>query len=617
MSIRKPSRGWAMLVGAILLSAVACRSRAAVPEVLQQVPGDAYAVAVVGNMRTFASKISNSLTRLEITPPSPDLVGYATRSMGISAGFDANNSAALVLLKPTAAQQGENYFEGMPPAVLIVPSTNTTQMLKPFNPTEPDKDGISQVTVPDNPEEKGFVTVINKKWVVFGTRKEDVAMYLARGDSFAKTASPDTLKVFEANDLVLWGNVEKLGAGADKWLDDEKVDRVGMLDLQDTINKLDPLATTMEKHGINLVFDSAKQFFADASAGMVTVRLTDSGATLGLVADFKAGTPMGKFVASQGSHAPLTLKGLPSGKFIAAGSAKWNGESVANTVGGFLDSILADPLLAKDAHLPNLRKSFADGKQMLALTQGASFVFLEPTVGGKNGFLNGAVLLDSSDPKKLFDLQMQSASNIMAQQAMSSGIKTTASTTPNAVTIKNVPLAKITVTVAARPETPDHPLSDEERNALETIQRMYGPSGMTMYMGVVGKSVLLIYGSDTSTMEAAVAAAQGDTDALAASPEIAGMKDQLVANPVAVAYLPIARWVTLAQSIVPAVAGGGRGAAPVSDPAAAKSPPVVMSAGVTGTMVTAEIHVPIAAIKGTQDAITRMEKAAEGADTLP
>jgi hypothetical protein len=612
MSIRHawPRRG--ILVGAMLVSAAISAAQAAEPEVLKQVPGDAYAVMVVGNVRTFGNKLANTATRLNITLPSPDLVGYATRSMGISAGFDANSSAALVLLKPPAAREGDKYFESMPPAVLILPSTNPTLMLEKFSPTEPDKDGVSQVALPDNPDEKGFVAVVDKKWVVFGTRKEDVAAYQARGDSFAKAASPDTLKVFDANDLVIWGNIEKLGAGADKWLDDQRTDLVGMLDLRQSVNKLDPLQTTMQKYGMNGVFDSASQFFKDAGAGMITTRLTDSGATFGLVAEFRPDTPTGKFVASQAGHAPASLMGLPAGKFIAAGALQWNGETVASVMGGFLDGILADPLLAKDEHLPEMRKGFAAARQLMGLMNGTSFIFLEPVAGGKEGFLNGAMLIDASDPKKFLDLEVQNAGSLFAQQTMSSDIKTTVTTTPNALTVKGVSLTKLNVTMTARPETPDNPIKPEEKVALEMVQRVYGPNGITMYLAVVGKRVLAIYGTDMSTIEAAVAAAQENSAALANSAEIAGTTGQLAANPLAVAYLPVARWVTLAQSIMsPPAAGAAEAPLP---PAILNAPPAVLSAGITGRMWTAEIHIPIATITGTQEAFTRLQKALNSGD---
>jgi len=47
-------------------------------------------------------------------------------------------------------------------------------------------------------------------------------------------------------------------------------------------------------------------------------------------------------------------------------------------------------------------------------------------------------------------------------------------------------------------------------------------------------------------------------------------------------------------------------------PAIVNAPPVVMSAGVTGHQLTAEVHVPIGAITAIQEAIARMGKAQGG-----
>jgi len=116
-----------------------------------------------------------------------------------------------VLLKPGADRAGAAYFTGLPPAVLLLPTTNATLLLEKFNPTAPDKDGISEVTLLDNPADR----VLWRWWTRSGSRwrrrRRNLALYLARGDSFAKTASAETLKVFDGNDLVIWGNVEKLG----------------------------------------------------------------------------------------------------------------------------------------------------------------------------------------------------------------------------------------------------------------------------------------------------------------------------------------------------------------------------------------------------------------------
>ena len=599
------------LAAVLLALAAVSAARAAEPEILQQIPGDAYAVVVVGSARTFANKISNAATRLQMALP-PDLLGSMTRSVGITAGFDANGSVALVLLKPGADRAGAAYFTGLPPAVLMLPTTNATLLLEKFNPTAPDKDGISEVTLLDNPADKGFVAVVDKKWIAVAQSKEDLGLYLARGSSFAKTASPETLKVFDGNDLVIWGNMEKLGAGADKWLEGQRIDLGAMRDLTNFVNNEDALQSTLQKHGMGMVFDATREFFKDAGASMVTVRLTDSGATLGVIAEFKGDSPMGKFVAAQAAEGKgVSLKGLPAGGYLVAGAGTWNGPSMAGVVGDFLNQIAADPALAGDQRLPELRRSFDAARQLVQLTGGMSFTMFEPAAPAKDGYFNGAFLIETADAKKYLDLALQNANGILAQPAVTPDITAAVTVTPGALTVKDVPLAKVNMKLSLRAETPDKPLAATSRQEFETAQRMYGPNGLTMYMGVVGQRVLAVCGTDLAKIEAAIAAAQADSDALGNMPEIAATKDQLVANPVAVAYLPIARWVTLAQSIAAPAAGGDRGGA-AGAAVIANAPPVVMSVGVSGRMVTAEIHVPIATIRATQDAITRMQLAAPG-----
>jgi hypothetical protein len=589
----------AVLAAVLLASAAFSAARAAEPEILQQVPGDAYGVVVVGNVKVLANKVSNAATRLQVTVP-PDLIGTLTRSVGITQGFDANGALALVLLKPAADKAGQSYFADVPPLVVLVPTTNASLLLEKFNPTPADKDGISQVALPDNPEEKIFISVVEKKWVALSQKKEDLATYLARGNSFAKTVSPEILKAFEANDLVFWGNIEKLGAGVGKELEDQKAALTGKNDLTVFVDNQDPFTALLEKAGMNAVFDLSQRFFKDAGSAMLTMRLNDNGATLGVVADFKPESPMGKFIAAQPAKPDgVSLKGLPAGNFLFAGAGQWNSGALADVVGEFFKQLVADPSLAKDPRLLEIRQSLDEARKGLGLVNGARMTLLEPPGRGKDGFFNGAMLIDTPDPKALFDLELKMAGSKLAQNTLPD-VKSEVTVAPNALTVKEVPLAKMNMKYTLRDETPDKPISAASRQAFQAVQQMYGPNGMTLYMGVVGKRVLIVYGSDLNMIESAVAAAKDDSAALANAPQIAATKDQLVANPLGVAYLPIASWVSRAQTLL-----APRAAAPAG-PAAAPAPPVVLSAGVSGKTLTAEIHVPIATIIATQDAITRL-----------
>jgi len=343
---------------------------------------------------------------------------------------------------------------------------------------------------------------------------------------------------------------------------------------------------------------------------MFTTRLTESGATFGLSGDFKADSPIGKYVASQSGLGALTLEGLPAGNFLAAGAMRFNGDMLQNPLKAMIDKLSADPVLAKDERLPEIKKVFNMVLQELAIVKGASFVFLDPAAGGKNGLFNGAILIDTTDPQKILDMQIESAKGLLGKETMNPDMTQSVTVTPNAVTIKGVQLTRVTVKVTLREETPEKPLRPESPMAFDMVNRMYGPNGMTVYSGVVGKQVLVIYGSDNVTLESSVAAAQGKTNDLGKQPEIAGMKDQIVANPIGVMYLPMARWVGLAPLVVGPALGAPAGAA--LPPPAKPVPPIVVSVGVTGTTMTAETHVPIATIMGIQEAAKQMEAQMQG-----
>ena len=435
-------------------------------------------------------------------------------------------------------------------------------------------------------------------------------------DSFAAQASADTRKVFDTNDLVIWSNVPKLSAGLDKTLDDFQTEATGMLELTSVTNNQGPLAGAMQKEAVGMVFSFVKEFLKDARSSMITARLTDSGATLGLVGDFVPDSSIGKFIAAQKTGRPISFQGLPTvtgNNFLIAGSFNWDSTSVAAQVGNAIDQLLSDDVIAKDTLAPDM-KSYADlAKQLLADATGMRMILLDPPAGGKGGIINGAVLIDTPDSAKFMklDLEMLNSGLIKSsvfQQATNPDLKQTITTVPDAVTIKGVKLTKMNMKFTLREETPDKPIVPANKAALEAILKMYGPDGLTTYIGAVGKQVLIVYGSEGPLLEAAVAAAQANTDTFSSNPAIAATKDQLVANPIAVFYQPITRWVTLAQSIMsPSPAAD----APAS-PAIVNAPPIISSLGVTGSMLTAELHVPIATISGMQEAIMRIQREMNG-----
>jgi len=586
-------------------------AQGAQPDVLNQIPGDAYAVVVVNNVHTLSNKVSNAATLLKLTLP-PDLAGTLTRALGITGGFDANSSAAIVLLKPAAGHENENYFASQPPAILLLPTSDSKSMLEPFTPGIPDNAGICEVTIPSNAS-KGFVAIIANKWVAFAQTKEVLQAYLGRTDPMSKSLTADALKAFDANDLVVWANVAKLTTGMDAIMENAQTQFTGSMERANLANGQDAFGAAMQREIFTLAFSGIRQYLKDADTGMMTLRLDDAGATLGIAGGFKPNSPFGNFIAAQKAAKPISMLGLPAGNFLFAGAFSWDPASMTKAANMVVQQVFADETISKDARAADLRKYFDAAVQTLTVINGENIVLIEPPPGGQSGFLHGAVLIDTADPQKLLDLQLQMFKNSGAMSAISGNgdLQTTVGVTPDAVTVKGVKLAKASIKFSLRADTPDKPLNPASRQALSMINTMYGVDGLTMYYGVVGKHEIAIFGSDAANIDAAITAAESNSDALAKSDAIAASKAQLLPNPLMVAYLPVTRWFMLAESFIRPGA-----AAPFPD-SIAKAPPIVFSAAVDGNSVTEEIYVPLNTINGIRDAIVRLQGGPQGGGGAP
>ena len=122
---------------------------------------------------------------------------------------------------------------------------------------------------------------------------------------------------------------------------------------------------------INQYFAAIKEYLKDAHTSMFTMRLSDAGVTLGMATDFKADSPMAKFVAAQKPSAPLTLQGLPDGDLLAAGAFAYNGQSFGDLLDSVGKQILANEVIAQDSKIDAYKKTLEQYRTMAALTSGA------------------------------------------------------------------------------------------------------------------------------------------------------------------------------------------------------------------------------------------------------
>jgi hypothetical protein len=557
---------------------------AAAPDVLTQVPADATLAIVVGNLKNTSTKTSNLALRLNIAqktgiPVPPDLVGFASRMLGITKGLDPNGSAAMVLLKATPDGP-----PGPPPMVLLLPTTDAPGMLEGFSPGAADASGIQEVTLPQN-QEKGYVAPVAGKYVAFARDKDALAGYLKHTDGIDKGLPAPEVAAFENNDAVLWINMDSVRPMAEGAL--SQAAQLMQVQMAAANANRDPFSSALQREVAQLYLEGLSAVVRDSSHFLVTAKLSDAGVAAGFSASLKEGSELAKFVAAQKAGAAPTLAGLPSGDLLMAASFHLNGAALQEPLQAVVDRILSNPDIKDDPKAAALRQSADMIKQSLALVQGAKMVLLNPGDPSK-GFIKGAMLLDTTDAAKYMDLmraQYQNTQAIEAMMSMSPDLQMKQTFTPDALTVQGVKFFKIQVTPTLREETPDKPLAPGSREGFQMLSAMYGPDGLTTYMAPVGNQVLAVIGSDEANVAAALSAAQAKKDDLGTLPALAATQKELVANPIGMVYMPVGKWAALVTRI------SGRPVPPGMD-ALEKSPPIAISFGINGAMATEEIFLP-------------------------
>ncbi|MCL2641389.1 MAG: hypothetical protein FWD53_11120, partial [Phycisphaerales bacterium] len=594
MKIKRSAR--AILAAAVLSLAVGTGGGAgwaAAPGVLDQVPSDAQVVIVVNNVRNLETKITNAAARLNMPVP-PNMVDTALQNAGISKGFDTNSSAAFVLVKKEGEPK-ENEF-GAPPLIVLLPTTDPKGMLENLQPGQADQNGVIELMLPGS-SDKGYALVVDK-WVALAQDRGLMAAYLKRPGSLTKSLTRAGLRVFEANDLVVWANMPVVGPGMAKQLEDRQQDILGLLDIQSMGAAVPEMTMALNKAMIGELFGAAKQSIKDAQSAMFTLRISDMGITLGNVGTFKAGTPMGDFVAAQKPAKPVTLQGLPSGNVLLAGAWSWDGKTTGNVLADVLKRLMTNEAIAKEgggAKAEDIAKLSDLYRQLITMTNGMSVVMLDKGIGAaaaggagaeaaaEKGAIHGVVLLETAEPAKVIALTLELFRNPLAKQFGTGNpdILQEIVVSPEPIEVKEeLKFTRVDVKWSLRKATADKPLSPGSQEMFTQFSKIHGNS-MTIHLGEIGKRMVCVIGNDPATLEAAVNAAQTDSNDLANNHVINVSKDQIVPNTVGVYYAPVTRWMDLAQMLKTGkpVAGGGGGGGDWT-------PPFVGSAGITGTTLT-------------------------------
>lgn len=554
----------------------------ALPDVLDRIPDNADAVIVLKDLKTVSTKIANTATRLNLPVP-PDPVGMVAQRMGITRGLDQNGSVAVYVSMPANKED----TEGGPPIVMLIPTTDSKAMLEGLNPSAPEN-GISTVTLPNDAADTGYVATVGN-YVALAQSKELLTQFLANKTSISGKLTAPVKAAFENNDLVVFANVPHF---RDRLLDSIKSFKpmIGMLVAMQ--GQGDPAANAMGAEILTSIITGFEQIITDADGGVETIRLDDAGVTLGFGAHLKPGTPSGNFIAAQKPLPNTELTGLPNGKFIMAASGTWDAGTMGKLVGFFGDMLTKNPAIANSPKLDAVKRNFEAQKQVVSMMTAARFALYEQELTNA-GIFSGVVDIDVTDSAKFKEIVRKSVEdNAAASEALQPSIAINLVKKEESFVSHGVTVDEYQMKYTAKDPLPTGVTPEQSKMEIATINKMWGQDGMRLYMGYFDKSAVEVINGDQKLMDSAIYAAKAKSNELGALPEISAVNKQVVPNAIGVIYLSVDRIIAQVKKVAATQEGAPAGGVALGG----NTYPVVISAGVTESVLTTEMHFPTSAI---------------------
>ncbi|MFQ5413443.1 MAG: hypothetical protein ACE5E6_03195 [Phycisphaerae bacterium] len=246
------------------------------PEILSVIPEDAAAAVWIRDLGALDGKLGGLLGKLDLPPVSPLLMAKGWLTM--VDGLDDGGSAAVVVLPESAGATGTASRRSV---VLLLPTTNRTALLALLAP-EPVEPGYTRVTLRGRPA----LAASKGSYTVFGPDMAAVKRVVASRRGVGATLSAHQRRRFKTDDLAVWINPRRDGAG-------------GLFDF---------VAAMAGRIGID------REALARQKSVQLSLRLDPAGVAMHLYRERPAGAAERMESSAPGS----LLLGLPRGRFALA-----------------------------------------------------------------------------------------------------------------------------------------------------------------------------------------------------------------------------------------------------------------------------------------------------------
>jgi len=513
-----------LMVVAVAFSAVLARG-----QVLDSVPGDALLVVKVTNLANVSAKVAkfaNTLGLDQFEPKLADPLGAVQESSGVRAGLDPAGDLAIVMVDPAKNGLAEDDS-----VLVLIPITDYAAFLGNFkDAANAEAAGVSKVTMPDSPKpgyvaDWGKYAALSPAEVLVGKKPTGVKV----GGLSAKQLNE--------KDVVVYGNFKEL-----KKLLTPELEKVRGQAIADIDKKMGAEAEDKARYAplakvvVNQLFSIASSFLRDVDGATFAVNLNDDGIAATLLADFEAGSYIGKQFSALKSTDDSLLTGLPAEKYLVLGGWSADPEIFGKLIDDILDPAVTElnALGEEGAPIVKFVEAFRKG---IDVSEGQTIGLVAPTGQIGQAALIQAIILQHGEPKAI-NASMQEYVTSMEgmMSALGGGQPSLTATTfkPAAKTVDGVAFDEFKTAFNINPGTP------EEQQALQFLNLLYGPNGATGYSAPVDDNTLLVVsGGDDAMLQSALAAAKAKDQSLAKGEGISLVARNLPLNRVGAFYIDL------------------------------------------------------------------------------
>jgi len=263
----------------------------------------------------------------------------------------------------------------------------------------------------------------------------------------------------------------------------------------------------------------ASQLISDTRSVAVSFNLNDVGLGAAFLGDFESDSYLGKLVAKSTNADHAMLAGLPDRPYLMYGAAALTPEVTQTLFNDLLDVMKQNP---GDLKKEDLDKYADSAKKVLASMKSVSFGMVAPQPG--ENFVQ-VVELVRGDAKQMMETSKQALPSMNAMMgAMDKKTKGE----------MNFGAPQAVEGVQLTPYTMKFNFDEKDAAAAqqkEIMQMMYGPNGMSGYMGAVNdRTFINAMGVNPKLLAESVAAAKGDSDPLGQSDALKQVAAQLPAK---------------------------------------------------------------------------------------